>query len=182
MDPGTVTMTGPVGGTVTLAQLLASSGIYFAQLAAGAIPSTGGTFTFHGTGGTTAPIVGAFTAAVTLSNPLLNWTNSSAAATVTRSQGLGVSWTGGASGTYVVISGSSSATVAGQSVSGGYSCFAPQSAFQFTVPSYVLAILPAGSGNTTVSGFTNYQSFTAPNLDIGTAFGATQQTVNTIVN
>ena len=184
MDAGTVTMTGPVGGTVTLQSLAGSVGIglYYAQLASGAIPSSGGTFTFKGTGGTIAPIVGAFTASVTFPNPILTWTNPNAAATVNRSQPLAVNWTGGSSGTYVEISGSSSATVAGKSVSGSYVCIAPQSAGQFTVPSYVLNVLPAGSGTTAVFGYTNFQSFTAPNLDIGTAYGGNMQSVDTTFN
>ena len=187
MDAGTVTMTGPVGGTVTLSQppvSIGTAGLYFAQLAAGAIPTSGGTFTFNASGGssTTLANVGKFTASVTFPNPILTWTNTSAAATVTRSQGLLVTWTGGSSGTYVMINGNSSGTVGGQSVSGSYTCIAPQSALSFTVPSYVLNTLPAGSGSTSVFNYTNYQTFTAPNLDLGTAFGGTQQSVNSTVN
>ena len=99
-----------------------------------------------------------------------------------RKHALAVNWTGGSSGTYVEISGSSSATVAGKSVSGSYVCIAPQSAGQFTVPSYVLNVLPAGSGTTAVFGYTNFQSFTAPNLDIGTAYGGNMQSVDTTFN
>ncbi len=183
MDAGTVTVTGPVGGTVTLTSSpISGLGLYYAQLAAGAIPTSGGTFTFNATGGTNAPIVGKFTASLTFPNPILTWSNPNNAATVTRSAGLGVSWTGGASGTYVIISGGSSGTVAGQSVSGAYTCIAPVSAGSFTVPSYVLATLPAGSGSTAVSNYTSYQTFTAPNLDYGTAFGGTSQSVNTTYN
>jgi uncharacterized protein (TIGR03437 family) len=183
IDAGTVTLTGPVGGTVTLTSSTFSGlGLYFTELAAGAIPNSGGTFTFKGSGGSVSPFIGPFTASLTFPNPILNWTNSTNAATVTRSSGLGVSWTGGSSGTYVIIGGSSSATVAGQSVSGSYTCIAPVSAGSFTVPSYVLATLPAGSGTTAVSNYTNYQTFTAPGLDRGTLFGGTSQSVNTTYN
>jgi hypothetical protein len=72
--------------------------------------------------------------------------------------------------------------VSGQSVSGSYTCIAPVSAGSFTVPSYVLATLPAGSGSTAVSNYTNYQTFTASGLDNGTLFGGTSQSVNTTYN
>ncbi|MGA3016923.1 MAG: hypothetical protein ABSF62_07365 [Bryobacteraceae bacterium] len=183
IDAGTITVTGPVGGTVTLtSSTFGGIGLYFAQLAAGAIPTSGGTFTFKGSGGSVSPFIGAFTASLTFPNPILSWTNSNNAATVTRSSGLGVSWTGGSSGTYVIIGGSSSATVSGQSVSGSYTCIAPVSAGSFTVPSYVLATLPAGSGATSVSNYTNYQTFTASGLDSGVLFGGTSQSVNTTYN
>jgi uncharacterized protein (TIGR03437 family) len=183
IDAGTITVTGPVGGTVTLTEsTLAGLGLYFAQLAAGAIPTSGGTFTFKGSGGSVSPFIGPFTASLTFPNPILTWTNSNNAATVTRSSGLGVSWSGGSSGTYVIIGGSSSATVAGQSVSGAYTCIAPVSAGSFTVPSYVLATLPGGSGSTSVSNYTNYQTFTASGLDSGFLFGGTSQSVNTTYN
>jgi len=183
LDAGTITMTGPVNGTVTLTHLTVSSslGVYEAQLAAGSVPSTGGTFTFNGSGGTAAPTpIGPFTTSVVIPNPILNWTNQSAAATVTRSQGLLVQWTGGASGTYVLIGGSSSSTTSG--LTGSYTCIVPISYSQFTVPSYVLNALPAGTGTTGVSGYTNYKSFTATNLDVGTAIGYTGQNVNSTVN
>jgi hypothetical protein len=177
-------VTEPSGTSVTL-QSFASSiglGLYDATLAAGAIPSSGGTFTFKGSGGSNSPFIGPFTASVVFPNPILTWANPTAAATVTRSSGLNVTWSGGASGTFVIISGSSSATVAGQSVSGSYTCIAPVSAGSFTVPAYVLAILPAGTGSTSVSGYTNYTSFTATNLNVGTAIGGTSQSVNSTFN
>jgi uncharacterized protein (TIGR03437 family) len=183
IDAGTVTVTGPVGGTVTLTSSpLSGLGLYYALLASGAIPTSGGTFTFKGSGGSVSPSIGPFTASLTFPNPILNWTNSNNAATVTRSSGLGVSWTGGSSGTYVIIGGSSSATVSGQSVSGSYTCIAPVNAGSFTVPSYVLATLPGGSGTTAVSNYTNYQTFTASGLDSGFLFGGTSQSVNTTYN
>jgi uncharacterized protein (TIGR03437 family) len=66
IDAGTVTVTGPVGGTVTLTSSpFAGLGLYYAQLAAGAIPTSGGTFTFKGSGGSVSPFIGAFTASLT---------------------------------------------------------------------------------------------------------------------
>jgi uncharacterized protein (TIGR03437 family) len=166
LNAGTVTVTGPSGGPVTLTAIPQIVGEYEAQLTA-AIPSTGGAFIFNGTGGSGANSIGSFTATVTFPNPLLNWTNQSAAATVTRNVGLQVTWTGGTAGSFVIITGSSSGTGS----SGSYTCFAPQSALQFTVPPYILSALPAGTGNTTVENGTNYSSFTATGLNYGTGFG-----------
>ena len=51
---------------------------------------------FTGPGGAD---VGSFNATINLPNPILTWTNQSAAATITRTQGVTVNWTGGAPGT-----------------------------------------------------------------------------------
>ncbi len=116
-----------------------------------------------------------FTATVNLPNPLLSWTNQSAAATVTLAQGLQVTWTGGATSSYVIIEGSSSGS---NGVSGSYVCFAPTSALQFTVPSYVTLTLPAGTGTTTVENATNPAFFTATGLDYGYGLGFSSTSVN----
>ncbi len=171
LDVGTITLTGPNGLSVTLASQLGIKGAFFANLAAGGIPSSGGTFTFKGSGGAD---VGSFTSTITLANPLLTWTNQSAAATVNRNQGLTVTWTGGNPGTYVFITGtstvpgSSSATSVG--ITAGYTCLARVDDGQFTVPSYILSALPAGSGGT---GLQNdvYLPLSASGLDIGLALG-----------
>lgn len=163
LDAGTVSVQGPAG-TYPLTQI--SKGTYDSQLPATAIPATGGAFLFSGSGGAD---VGAFTATVNLPNPILTWTNQSAAATVNRAQGLQVTWTGGAPGTYVFISGSSS----GNGVAGGFSCYAPQSALQFTVPAYVLSVLPAGQGSVLLENLTSYSTFSAPNLNYGFGIGFT---------
>jgi len=135
-------------------------GAYGATLAAGAIPSSGGTQTFTGSGGAD---VGKFTAAVTFSNPIFNWTNQSAAATVNRAEGLRVTWTGGNPGTIVYIGGDLTVS---PGLIVGYGCRSAVEAGQFTVPSYILLGLPAGSGGMTV----NHQvdlTFSATGLDTG---------------
>ncbi len=135
-------------------------------LAAGAIPSSGGTFTFTGSGGAD---VGKFTAAVTFTNPIFNWTNQGAAATIVRAQGLTVTWTGGNPGTFVYIGGDLTvqrATAGSPGLGVGYGCRSAVEAGQFTVPSYILLGLPAVSGATTV----NHQvdlTFSATGLDTG---------------
>ena len=110
--------------------------------------------------------VGPFTSTLTLSNPLLTWTNQSAAATVDRAQGLPVTWTGGNPGTYVFITGTSGAT--GLGLVRGFTCMAPVDGGRFTVPSFILLGLPAGNGGT---GLQNdiYGSLPATGLDISLA-------------
>jgi len=166
LNAGTVSVTGPPNGTVQMKEFI--TGIYVAGggvtgSPAFTIPASGGTYTFTGTGGAD---VGPFTTAVSFLNPLV-WTNSGSDGTVTRASGVTVDWTGGASGTYAVISGSS---VSSSSVfSASFVCDAPVSAGTFTVPPAVLLALPAGSGSLQVSNYTNPVSVNIPNLDFGFA-------------
>lgn len=166
LDAGaSIALTGPLGAYTLTTILPTIPGTYLAQLPAGAIPSTGGAFTFNGPGGKD---VGAFTTTVSLPNPLMSWTNQAAGATVTRSQGVQINWSGGTPGSYVVITGDSSGA---GGTSGNFVCYAPQSALTFTVPAYVLATLPAGTGSLTVENGTNFVSFSASGIDNGIGFG-----------
>jgi hypothetical protein len=165
LNPGSVSLTGPAGLAIALPPFGAvDPGGYGATLAAGAIPTSGGTFTFTGSGGAD---VGKFTAAVTFTNPIFNWTNQGAAATLVRAQGLTVTWTGGNPGTIVYLGGDLTvqrATAESPGLIVGYGCRSAVEAGQFTVPSYILSGLPAGSGGTTV----NHQidlAFSATGLD-----------------
>jgi uncharacterized protein (TIGR03437 family) len=160
LDAGSITFTGPVTPAVTLATQAGFKGIYGGTLAAGAIPSSGGTFLFTGSGGAD---VGPFTSTVTIGNPIFNWTSQGAAATVDRTQGLTFTWTGGLPRTYVLISGTSTAS----GVTGGYSCRVPTEPGQFTVPSYILQGLPAGTGGTAIQQHDTDTSFSANGLDGG---------------
>ncbi|MBZ5606508.1 MAG: hypothetical protein LAO79_29825 [Acidobacteriia bacterium] len=145
LDAGAIQLTGPGGLNVALPNALGIKGSYSATLPDGAIPPTGGTFTFTGNGGND---VGKFSGAVTLSDPILTWTNSSAAATVTKSSGLTVTWTGGTPGSYVEINGEAGPGANSQS----YTCIAHVEDGKFTVPSYILQALPdATNGATEVS-------------------------------
>jgi uncharacterized protein (TIGR03437 family) len=167
LNAGTVSVTGPPNGTVQLAnpetgEYLAGN-VGLAGIPAFTIPASGGTYTFTGTGG---PDVGPFTASVAFLNPLV-WTNSGSDGTVSRASGVTTTWTGGASGTYAVISGSSVSSTAAFSAS--FVCDAPVSAGTFTVPPVVLLSLPAGSGSLQVSNYTNPVSFTATGLDFAYA-------------
>lgn len=165
LDPGVVTFTGPAGLSATLTPQPISPGTYGGTLAAGAIPSSGGTFTFTGSGGTD---VGPFTSTVTIGNPIFNWTNQGAAATIDRTQGFLYTWTGGLPGTYVLLSGTSSTS---SGLSAGYSCRVPVELGQFTVPSYILLGLPAGSGGSAAQQYDTYTSFSASGLDSGVVTG-----------
>jgi hypothetical protein len=166
LDAGTITFTGPAGPAVTLPLQLGIKGMYGTILATGGIPSSGGTFTFTGSGG---PDVGSFTSTVTLSNPILNWTNQSAAVTVDRTQGLLVTWTGGNPGSYVVVGGTST-TPTNPPVIAGFGCRVAAEKGQFTVPSYILQGLPAGSGGVNVQNDV-FSTFSATGLDNPSAGG-----------
>jgi hypothetical protein len=170
---GTVTLTGPDGSS----SLAYDLGSYSAQLWSGFIPPTGGTFTFSATGGS----IGSFNVPVVIAGPPLNWTNQGAAQSVSRSAGLPMAWTGGASNSFVRISGSSSPTAGASYPMGSFSCTVAASAGQFTVPAYVLSALPAGSGGVTVAN-SNYQTFTAMGLDVGIARAIVSFAVNSSFN
>ena len=145
------------------------------------IPSSGGTFTFNnGSGG--GPDIGAFTTPqIQIAAPVTWSSATSSISTVTRSNGLTVSWTGGAAGTHVDITGISLEAVNGTTtnyLAGFFSCRAPTEAGTFTVPPAVLLSLPPSSTITEdgvtistsillLSNFAVPVNFTAPHLDVG---------------
>jgi uncharacterized protein (TIGR03437 family) len=180
LNAGTVSVTGPPNGTVQLAN--PETGEYLAGnigltgIPAFTIPASGGDYTFTGTGGSD---VGPFTVQVDFLNPLV-WTNSGSDGTVSRASGVTTTWTGGASGTYAVISGSSVSSSSAFSAS--FVCDAPVSAGTFTVPPAVLLALPAGSGSLQVSNYTNPVNFTATGLDFGYAAAYVGTQINATYN
>lgn len=181
LDAGSgIVLTGP--GSPASTTLTANSqlpGLYYGQLLPGFLSSSGGTYTFTGSGGKD---VGAFSASVTYPTPLLNWTDQNVAANITRSAGLQVTWNGGAPGSFVTVLGTSSALVNGQTVTGTFQCITPASAIQLTVPGYVTSAMPAGNGTLVVSNYAPYQTFTAPGIDFGISTAAVSYTVNSIYN
>jgi len=174
LNPGTITVTPPGGSAIALQASTTIAGEYQAQLPSGAIPTSGGTFAFSASGGSGANAVGSFSTTVNFPSPIINWTNQSAAATVTRSAGLAYNWTGGAPGSYVIVSGNSASSTA----SGSYTCIFPQSTLTGTVPPYILAALPAGSGTSSLENSTSLTSFTAGGLDYGVASGSVSVSIN----
>jgi len=156
--------------------LLGEIGFYDAQLKAGFIPSSGGSFVFNGSGGTTSPSVGSFSVTVDLGAPLFTWTNMATTTSVTRSAGIPVTWEGGQSGTYVEISGDSQ----GSTIGAGFYCLAKQQDLQFTVPSWVTESLPAGTGSLIVVNTSNPVSFTATNLNFGYALAEVENAAEEI--
>jgi len=169
LDAGTITVAGP-SGTQPVPAIASTPGAYDTQLPTGFVPSTGGSFVFSGTGGRD---VGPFTATVSYSNPL-NWTNMNAITSVTRSQGVTVTWTGGAPNSYVLISGgaASAETPSTPVLGAGFFCYAAVSAGQFTVPSYILLQMPIGMGSLTVENSTTQAPFSASGLIYGYGFAA----------
>jgi len=161
------------------------------------IPQSGGAFAFdNGSGG---PDVGPFTA--TLSARLTTafvWTNRSTITAVNRANGQLVTWTGGIPGSYVSIFGYSfahenSRLGNGSDVYTYFTCSAPVSAGQFTVPTAVLESLlpsgtvlgaglpPAGNGYLYVVNGTS-QRFSAPGLDLGLLFFGTGAGISVQLN
>lgn len=108
LDAGTINLSG-AGAQTTLPPIQGSPGYYGGKIAS--IPSTGGTYTFTGSGGKD---VGAFSATINFPNPLV-WTNQpSPTFTINRAQGYTVTWSGGAPGTYVEIGGQSTVSTNAQ--------------------------------------------------------------------
>lgn len=171
LDAGALSVQGPVG---TDPLSLIETGTYLAQLPTGFIPAAGGTFVFTGTGGAD---VGAFRATLNFNTPLV-WTNSTSDGTITRASGVTVTWNGGLSGTFAVISGSSSAN----GFSASFVCDAPIAAHTFTVPTAVLLALPAGTGGLEVSNYTIPISVAIPNLDYAYAMGFASTSIDATYN
>jgi hypothetical protein len=132
----------------------------------------------NGSGGTGPDAVGAFS--IDFSMPqMVTWSNESAVSSVTRSAGQEITWQGGDPNGYVQMLGFSST----KDVTAMFICMERASAGRFTIPNYVLLLLPQTSGDNigllSVGGMTANQRFTAPGLDAGSviATSSTQKTV-----
>lgn len=135
-------------------------GSYFGQLPSG--PLTG-TYTFAGSGGKD---VGTFKVAINIQSPF-SLSNSSSLASITRSQGATVSWTGGFADGDVLVNGVS----ASPNGHVNFYCHAPSSAGQLTIPSATLLALPPGGGKLIVMNATPPQTLSATGVDLGLATG-----------
>jgi uncharacterized protein (TIGR03437 family) len=167
LDTGTIQLTGPIG-TVDLG---AGGGSYIAQLPSGSMTSSPGTYTFTGSGGKD---VGAFKVAITVQSPF-SLTNTGSLASITRSQGATVSWTGGFANGDVTVNG------VGASPNGSvnFYCHAPSSAGQLAIPSTTLLALPAGGGKLIVLNATAPQTISASGIDLGLATGVVSFEIST---
>ena len=165
LDPGTINFAGTGGISGTMTTQFGIKGAFTLSLTPAAIPQSGGSYTFTGTGGAD---VGSFTSTLNFANPIIAWTNPSDAATIDRSQELVVNWTGGNPGSYVFVTGTS--TSAAPAVTGGFTCLAKVDAGQIKVPSYILSALPAGSGAIGIQNDT-YLPLTPTGIDTGQAVG-----------
>jgi hypothetical protein len=155
----TFTLSGPNGATpITLPSgqsrvVLSETGTYL-------VP---GVYTVTGPGG---PDSGPINASITIppAPTLLTQVNGS---TVTRANGLTVTWTGGSQTGNLRIRVSSYLDSEG-TIGAAANCLAPASAGTFTIPPYVLLALPAGSFTGFVIGPARIvQPFTATGLDVG---------------
>jgi hypothetical protein len=156
LDAGTIQVAAPSGNL----NLGAGGGLYQAQLPAGPIT---GTYTFTGSGGKD---IGSFKVAFNVQGPL-TLTNQAALATITRSQGATVTWSGGFANGDVQVEGA----VGDQYGSVRFFCHAPSSAGQLTVPSSILLAMPPGGGSFVVTNTTAPQTVSASGIDVGLATG-----------
>ena len=172
LDAGAVQVSNPSGGVQPLPL---QSGVYGNVLPSTFFPSSGGAYTFSGSGGKD---VGTFT--TTLNLMPLTAVEAGDGTTVLRSQDQKITWKGGVPGTFVNISGS---VLLGSVGVLGFVCNAPTDEGQFTIPSWVLSAMPATPGGAGTSFFvsnsSNLQSFTASGLDL--AYGvAKNQNIYTV--
>ncbi|HEY1756484.1 MAG TPA: hypothetical protein VGG72_13875 [Bryobacteraceae bacterium] len=160
LDAGEIQLTGPSGG-VDLQ--LEGEGFYVAQLPSGSVTSNPGAYTFVGSGGKD---VGAFNVAINVQTPF-SLTNKTALASITRSQGATITWSGGFTGGEVMVKGVGAST----NGSVNFYCHVPSSAGQLTIPVSNLLALPPGNGKLIVFNTTALQTVSASGLDLGLAAG-----------
>ena len=193
LDAGAaITLKGPKG---TVSMKKGDDGSYAGVSAVGSnsplFPSQGTPFAdaglFTADNGAGGADVKGFSAKLTNPTPF-TWTNQAQINDVTRSKGVNVTWTGGASDATVVISGTSLGT---GKTTASFSCTAPASAGSFLVPAAVTLALPptANSGPSSATGTgsgallvlsSTYSRFTAPGLDQGafSSAGGSLKTLN----
>jgi uncharacterized protein (TIGR03437 family) len=177
LKAGTITLTGPVG-PYTLAQVQA--GIYGPTFDP-AIPVSEpglvndgtllkpGDYTFTGTAGAD---IGAFSVKVPFPSPM-DWTNRpTPPVTIPRNQGLKITWTNGAAGALVQMSGQSQSSLG---VGAQFFCWQDATVGSFTIPEGVMSSIPATYINgkvpqgalSVLQVFTKSSAFTAPGIDYG---------------
>lgn len=172
LDAGKLINVGGPNGAKQLLPDATTKGSYSATLGGGSGPSVlplyldPGTYAIdNGAGG--ADVKG-FKFDLTLP-PTLDWTNMNSVGPIVRANGQLVTWTGGDPKGIVIISGDSiqlaSDPSSGIGVGALFTCTAPVSAGQFTIPAPVLLSLPASTAITLAPGV----SVDAGSLSVGTA-------------
>jgi len=161
LDAGSIQLAGPSGQT----NLQGGPGIYQAQLLPNSPALPPGTYTFTGAGGKD---IGAFKTVLNVQTPLAI-TNTGTLATITRSQGATVTWTGGYAGGDVQVE----AGIGGPFGTARFYCHAPTSAGQLTIPASILLAMPQGSGSFNVTNSAVPQTVSASGVDAGLAFVTT---------
>ncbi len=159
LDAGTIQLTGP-GGSV---ELSGQGGSYESALPSGTLTSSPGTYTFAGSGGKD---IGSFKASIDV-EPSFALTNQTALATITRSQGGTLTWTGGFADGDVMVNGVGATQIG----SINFYCHAPSAAGHLNIPPSILLALPPGGGKLIVINATAPQRFSATGLDLGLATG-----------
>jgi len=91
------------------------------------------------------------------------WTNKAAISSVDRSQPLTVTWSVTTSPRYVIVGGYSFSDTSG---SGGFVCTEDASVGSFTIPSFILSLLPAGTGEMFISPHPLSHQVTIPGVDL----------------
>jgi len=164
LDAGTtLTLNGPGIPNRAMTQMPANSRSYSTTLGPGLLPGvvipgqptptasiSAGNFTITGAGGAD---IGAFTASLRVPAPIV-WTNQASLATIIRSSGLTVNWTGGESSDVITILGSSGVRAGGTQAdpifdTTTFICTARGDARTFNVPASILSQLPASTGTLT---------------------------------
>ena len=120
-----------------------------------------GTYSVIGSGGHD---LSAFSASLSVGGSIA-WTNKASVATINRSQPLTVTWSGGANAGYVVIGGYVNSSTAGIA---GFVCAEDASIGSFTIPSFILSLLPAASsgGGMFISPHPLSRQVTIPGVDV----------------
>jgi uncharacterized protein (TIGR03437 family) len=159
---------GLTGGGLSAQLAEAIAGEYVAELASSL--TSGTAYKFTGPGGKD---VGSFNVNITFP-AALDWTNENSISTITESQGQPITWTGGATGTYVVIGGSSSTSppLGEEPQAVTFECFVPAGNQQFTIPSYVLLALPKGKGTLGLTNSSTPVAFAATGISHGVALAS----------
>jgi uncharacterized protein (TIGR03437 family) len=159
LDAGNqITVNGPNGTKQLMPLAVLGKGYYSATLGGGTPPNAtplyldAGSYPITGPGGAD---VGPFSLNLTVP-PSLTWSNMSSVDTIVRANGQLVTWTGGDPSGNVTITGYSiklGTDPSGKdSVGAFFSCTAPDSAGQFTIPVPVLLSLPTSSVITPIPG------------------------------